>query len=353
MTTLTAHTSRGAARILVVAALATCAVATSLSLPTTASAVAKSSSWSAYGWPVKPFNRQHPIRGGFGDPRTMFFVPPTTNGVLTGDGSFTFHFGVDISAPDGTKVYPVVSGTVSTVHVDWVGVDTGDGRSFQYWHIQPAVTVGAKVEADRTVLGKILKGQEHVHFTESDNHRVVNPLQSGHLTPYKDATRPEVDAITFRATDLGRDLMPNFLRGSIELIAEAYDTPAIPVPGSWKGMPISPALLTWHLQTLAGRAVGSTRVAADFRRVIPPNPQFWSYYARGTYQNQSVFKPHYSYAQPGCFLFKLTRGPFDTRSVPDGIYDLVVTATDNRGNHSSSSRRITIHNRPGWQGGNA
>jgi hypothetical protein len=353
MTTFTAHISRGTARFVAVAALAICAVATFLSLSTPAPASASSATSSAYGWPVKPFDRQHPIRGGFGDPRTMFWSPPTTSGVLTGEGSFTFHFGVDVSAPDGTKVYPVVSGTVSTVHVDWVGVDTGDGRSFQYWHIQPAVRVGAKVEARKTVLGAILKSQEHVHFTEIDNHRIVNPLQAGHLTPYSDATTPEVDAITFRATDLGRDLMPNFLRGRVEMIAEAYDTPAIPVPGSWKGMPIAPALLTWHLQTLGGRAVGSTHVAADFRRVIPPNPEFWSYYARGTYQNMSVFKPHYSYAQPGCFLFKLTKGSFDTRSVPDGIYDLVVTATDIRGNHSSSSRRITVHNRPGWLGAGA
>jgi len=353
MTTLTAHISRSAARILAVAALATCAVATSLFLPTTAAAVSKSAAWSSYGWPVKPFDRQHPIRGGFGDPRTMFWSPPTTSGVLTGDGSFTFHFGVDISAPDGTKVYPVVSGTVSTVHVDWVGVDTGDGRSFQYWHIQPAVSVGQKVEVDQTVLGSILKGQEHVHFTEIDNHRIVNPVQARHLTPYADVTKPEVDAIAFRATDLGRDLMPNFLRGGVEMIAEAYDTPSLPVPGAWHGMPVAPALLTWHLQTLAGREIGGTHVAVDFRRVIPPNPEFWSYYARGTYQNMSVFKPHYSYAQPGCFLFKLTRGKFDTRSVPDGIYDLVVTAADIRGNHSSSSRRITIHNRPGWLGAGA
>ena len=64
--------------------------------------------------------------------------------------------------------------------------------------------------------------------------------------------------------------------------------------------------------------------------MIPPNPQFWSYYARGTYQNQSVFKPHYSYAQPGCFLYKLTRSPFDTLSVPDGIYDSMLESRPHR-----------------------
>lgn len=350
MSTLTAHISCGVARLLAVAALAICAIATSLSLSTPAGASPRANAASAYGWPVKPFHRQHPIRGAFGDPRTLFHSPPTTDGVMSGDGSFSFHFGVDISAPDGTNVYPVVSGTVSEVHVDWLAVDTGDGRSFQYWHIHPAVRLGARVQADVTVLGRILAEAEHVHFTEIDSGTTVNPVQTGHLTPYSDRTKPEIDSIAFRAGDTGRDLMPNFLRGSIEMIAESYDTAPMPVPGRWKDMPVAPALITWHLQTLGGRRVTGERIAADFRRTIPKNSLFWSYYARGTYQNQSVFSTHYSWEQPGCFLFKLTRGLFDTRSLEDGVYDLVVTATDIRGNRSSSSRRMTIHNRPGWVG---
>src|SRR5438094_782443 len=69
----------------------------------------------SYGWPVAPFNRQHPIRGGFGDPRTLFNAPPTHDGVYHGAGQFTFHEGVDIAAPDGTAVYPVADGVVATV----------------------------------------------------------------------------------------------------------------------------------------------------------------------------------------------------------------------------------------------
>ena len=47
---------------------------------------------------------------------------------------------------------------------------------------------------------------------------------------------------------------------------------------------------------------------------------------------------------------KLTRAPFDTRRLKDGVYDLVVTVKDIRGNQSSQSRRFTVHNRAGWVG---
>jgi hypothetical protein len=290
------------------------------------------------------------VRGGFGDPRTLFKAPPTAQGMLTGRGSFAFHFGVDISAPDGSKVYPVVSGKVSRVSHEWVAVDAGEGRSFQYWHIRATVQTGDRVTARKTVLGTILRGAGHVHFSELEKGRPVNPLRPGHLTPYGDTTVPSVQSITFRATETGRDLMPNFLRGRLIMVAEAYDSPELNVPAPWTGMPVAPALLTWRLQRVSGRIVVKETVAADFRTTIPPKGAFWAYYARGTYQNMSVFANHYSYRQPGCFLFKLTRSPFDTRRIPDGVYDLIVTVTDIAGNEDSRARRVTIHNRPGWAG---
>src|SRR5207247_9725653 len=107
----------------------------------TIASAAHTASAGGFGYPVKPFDREHPIRGSFGDPRTQFFGPPTLATVLHGGGSFSFHQGVDISAPNGTAVYPVVDGTVTTVTVEWVRVTSGD-RAFEYWHIPPKVKVG-------------------------------------------------------------------------------------------------------------------------------------------------------------------------------------------------------------------
>src|SRR6266700_5037327 len=96
---------------------------------------------AAYPWPVRPFDKQHPIRGFFGDPRTVF-----ENGVLAGGfdgpGFFSFHQGIDISAPDGTPIYPVVSGTARYLGAAVLNVNAGNDVVFQYFHVVPIVGEG-------------------------------------------------------------------------------------------------------------------------------------------------------------------------------------------------------------------
>jgi hypothetical protein len=305
----------------------------------------------SYGWPVKPFDQPHPIRGGFGDPRTVFLGPPTKRTLMESGGSFQFHFGVDISAPDGTAVYPVESGTVSSVNFDWLAVDSGNGRSFQYWHIVSAVSVGEHVQADVTVLGHIIRGAGHVHLTELDGGYVVSPLQPGHLSPYVDHTTPRVAFVEFRDGPTGSDLMAGILRGRVEMIASAYDMPAMPVPGEWHDLPVTPAVVEWRIDSArTGRTIVPEHVVYDVHRSLPPNTDFWKVYARGTYQNMSVFGAHYSYMQPGAYLFRLTPGGFDTKELGDDVYDLVVTVSDTAGNQSSYVQRFSVHNRSGIVG---
>jgi hypothetical protein len=256
MTNPTPQISGRSARLAGGAMLLASFLALTLANPRVRSADASAkTSGRSYGWPVAPFNRQHPIRGGFGDPRTVFLSPPTRAGLYHGAGSFLFHQGVDISAPDGTAVYPVADGTVSSLDPERVFVDSGGGDRFEYWHIVAAVKVGDHVSINRTVLGHIIRGTRHVHLTEVDAGRVTDPLLPGHLTPYRDTTTPEVTSIQFRIRDDAPALMPNFLRGSVELVAEAYDTPTVPVTGPWNGMPMTPALVTWRVETWSGKAI--------------------------------------------------------------------------------------------------
>ena len=309
------------------------------------------SSLAPYGWPVKPFDKQHPVRGSFGDPRTVFAGPPTQRTLLSGAGAFSFHAGVDISAPDGTAVYPVESGTVNAVMKDWIQVDSGNGRSFQYWHIASTVSVGQHVDARSTVLGHILRSAGHVHLTELDGSYPVNPLAVGRLTPYDDTSVPVTTSISFRPNIKSRDVMPELLRGRVEILANVHDMPTMPVKGIWHDLPVTPALVEWQIKRAdTPKVVVPTHIAYDVREHMPASEDFWRIYARGTHQNMSVFGKHYSYMQPGVYLFRLTPDGFDTRTLPDAVYELVVTATDIRGNHSSTAQRFSVHNRPGVVG---
>jgi murein DD-endopeptidase MepM/ murein hydrolase activator NlpD len=338
------------------ALLATVAAAASLTL-TTASILAPTSSAASakgctgsYRWPVAPFSQQHPVRGSFGDPRTIFETPPTTRGLYVSGGRFSFHQGVDISAPNGTSVFPVADGVVTRVTREWIRVDCGNGRAFEYWHIRPAVHTGERVLTGATVLGRVLAPAEHVHLTELRNGRAVNPQAQGHLTPYDDSTEPEIASVELRRADDAPAELPAFVRGSVHFYAEAYDTPSVPVPGIWHGLPVTPALITWRLEVPGGRTLTRTAVARDVRSRVPGNDAFWQVFARGTYQNMAVFGPHYSFLQRGRYVFRLTAQPFDTRQLRDGVYELVVLAADIRGNRASHRLRFTMHNRAGWVG---
>ena len=56
-------------------------------IASSAVALSASAAASAYPWPIKPFDQQHPIRANFGDPRTRFLNTMLTDG-LQGPGTF-------------------------------------------------------------------------------------------------------------------------------------------------------------------------------------------------------------------------------------------------------------------------
>src|SRR3954470_13644148 len=77
-----------------------------------------------YGWPLKPFDRQHPVRAFLNDPR------------IGRHGSRAFAFGIAISAPDGTRVYAGTGG-ILYLACGSLSVDSGGHHEFGYWHIVP------------------------------------------------------------------------------------------------------------------------------------------------------------------------------------------------------------------------
>jgi hypothetical protein len=297
---------------------------------------------SAYPWPIKPFHSQHPIRANFGDPRTRFWNTMLTDG-LQGPGLFQFHNGVDIAAPEGTPVYPIVSGTARLIDGAAVLVRS-PGHKFQYFHIIPTVHNGQRVVAQRTVLGHVMHAANHVHLTEIRGRRVWNPLAQGGLAPYTDRTAPQVDGIFARPRASLVPIESNTLCGTVSLVAAAHDTPPLRVPGTFAGYPVSPAYVTWSLTMLAGLTYIPTVPAADFRTTLPLVRNFWNVYARGSYQNAPRFS-NQQFQMPGRFIYNLAQ-TFDTRSYPNGGYEVRVHVSDMRGNWSEGVQQFRIENNP-------
>jgi hypothetical protein len=221
----------------------------------------------AYGWPVKPFDRQHPVRGFFGDPRVQ-------------GSTEQFHFGVDVSAPNGTPVYATISGRIGFIHADAVEVSAGGGVAFEYWHIVPMIRPGQHATAYRTLLGFVEKPWAHVHFSESRGGRYVNPLRAGAMRPFVDSTAPQVDRI--------------IVRGNGDVLADVSDQTPLAVPAPWADLPVMPALVRWRIDD------GAWRTAIDFRLTIPSAGAFFSLYARETTQNRTHV--------PGLYRVRLAHG---------------------------------------------
>jgi hypothetical protein len=271
--------------------------------------VASDHSAYAYDWPLKPFDRQHPVRAYLDDPRI-------------GKVEHIFHFGIDIAGADGTPVYAVAAGRALPAY-EKVAV-VGDGVVFAYWHIDPVVKRGQWV-ARHQLLGYIGKTWGHVHFAEIRHGHFLNPLRPGALGPYVDQTRPTLAAA---GSDRGA---PHVLSGRVNLVADAYDTAPIRIAGRWHDEPVTPALVRWRL-------VGVRRwaTAADFRRELLKPDAFNRIYAPVTTQNHI--------GEAGLFCFNLTRD-LDTTRLSNGTYTLEVELRDTRNNQTLTRTALTVDNR--------
>jgi len=263
---------------------------------------------AAYGWPLKPFDKQHPVRSFFDDPRQE------------GADAASFHFGIDISAPDGTAVYAVADGTVRLQPDSVALVADGGDRTFSYWHVAPLVADLEHVTAG-TPIGSIKPGFGHVHFAELHDGTYVNPLRPGGIAPYVDATSPTV--VTLFAADGTRKVPLDAVTGTVDLLVEAYDTPPAPLPAPpWNLTRVAPAYIRWRLVP-EGAASAPWRTALDFRSFRPPRERFADVYAPWTTLNRP--------GKPARLVFYLARG-WDSTRLAAGRYRLQVAVFDSQGN---------------------
>jgi hypothetical protein len=269
-----------------------------------------------YGWPIKPFNSQHPVRAYLNDPR---------NG--HGDAK-SFHFGIDVTAPTGTAVYAVAAGEAFVTRRMAVAV-RGAGRTFGYWHVKPVVR-NHQLVGMHQLLGYIVDegSGKHVHFAERDQHgRYLNPLRPGGLGPYVDRTPPRIASVEFIRS--GREVDARALTGRVDVVAEIYDATPMRVPAPWSNMPVTPATVGWSLSH-GGRPIRAERTIINSDHMLPGR-LYNAIYAPGTTQNWV--------GAPGHYRFYIARGLRASR-LPDGISRLRIDAGDTRGNRTVAKVEI-------------
>jgi hypothetical protein len=323
-----------------------------------------------HGWPVWPLHRQHPIRGGFMDPRGS-------------NQRAIFHTGIDISVRDGRperghpagrthRVYALESGTasiaqnVADLNCHFRSVRVG---SWVYGHVDPVGTLesGQQVDAGQQV-GWTCRTLFHVHLahTISSGGRQVwdNPLRTGVLQPYVDMARPVIHGIRFlppapvkwfswggsisSLVDVA-PLDPMHLQGTVNVDASVSD------PQSFRGwLAKFPVLLAdqvpYSIRFAVTREEDGVRVAGGnpFRAdAVPTDPALnGAVFAGGTAENLSTWSCIDLRLTncAGTYWFHLFRGGWDTTTVPNGGYRICVDAYDAMLNHARSCTRVGVAN---------
>ncbi|MFL5935399.1 MAG: hypothetical protein ACJ76U_01005 [Gaiellaceae bacterium] len=320
------------------------------------------------GWPVRPHDEQHPVRGSFLDPR-----PDRQVGAI-------YHNGVDIAVRDDRpepgaparrthRVYAIERGRVEAASRPGIRglVDIGH---FRYEHVDARVRVGESVDAGEMV-GWTCEGTWHVHLGEravGDDgvRRWVNALRpGGKVHPYVDRAKPEVEEIRYytpaapawgrrighvvRLPQAGRRLDKRRLAGIVDVRVRADDPQSFlgwfrDLP--WLAAPHHPfrlAVTVVHLGT--GEIVDRHEVFRSDRYLRLPAGQ---HYAPGTDQNMPAngcLRHHRTARCPGIYWFRVFPEPYwDTRRLANGRYRLRVRVWDAAGNTAKRDSDVTIRN---------
>jgi hypothetical protein len=254
------------------------------------------------GWPLRPFHRQHPLRSGLNELRPA-----------------NLHIGIDIQALDGTPVYAVQSGRASIAGVRTVDerVQVGD---YLYWHVIPRVRGGQYVHAFRTVVGIVLHGAGHLHFSEVRGGTYLNPLRPRGrvLDPYHDRDRPVIGTVR-RA------------RASAAFV-DVFDPQTLRVTLGYRTPVLAPAAVAFRPRDGRHRSIGRLRFVYRGSQHLPDYARYL--YGPGTHRpdNAAAHSPGW-----GCFAswtICVPRWNYRLGLLPAGTRQVSVYAWDWAGNVS-------------------
>lgn len=319
------------------------------------------------GWPVKPRNRQHPIRGSFLDPR-----PDPEKGAI-------YHDGVDIAVRDDRpesgappqrthRVFAIEGGPVHLATARGVRGFARIGH-FGYGHIDPIVLTGEIVTPGQHI-GWTCLGDWHVHLSEfiftSEGQVTVNPLRpGGKLDPYVDSAAPVVREVRFytpaspawarrpttsvaRLPQAGRRLQKDALHGRVDVRVRVSDPQTF--LGWFQDLPHLAAphhpfrLAVTVVDAESGRMVRRREAFRAEQLLDQPAVQ---HFAPGTEQNLPAggcMHRHGELSCDGIYWFRLFPRGWDTTRLGDGRYEVRTRAWDVAGNLARLDVLVTIAN---------
>lgn len=177
--------------------------------------------FAQYPWPVEPKHQSQELTGTFCEFRDT-------------ESSDHFHNGVDIPKADGSPVFPVESGTVTSIQRSGSDAYVRVGR-YAYVHINPNpnLDAGDQVVAEQTVLGTILPGQGHVHFIDGYYDSEINAIRNGGgLTPYVDPWKPLIRYVKFFEDQTEQEFPSQKVSGRVDIVVKVEEQNGPPTASS-------------------------------------------------------------------------------------------------------------------------
>jgi hypothetical protein len=311
-------------------------------------------------WPVSPFSGPHEVAGTFGEVR--------------GDRQERFHRGVDVRIEQGTRVFAVRDGIVSSPLSNG-GLDTLDEwlrvGGLTYVHIRAARSRTALLDSSRFVANydgrkltrlRVKRGAQfaagdligtvnrfnHVHMNVGWPGEEHNPLLF-HLVRFEDTVAPTIPPDGIRVYDESWQLQTTradnrlLLAGRVRVVIEAWDQADDNVP--WRRL--APYELGYEVLQSNGSAVpgfGSQRPSLRFDRLGPdPEAPHTVYGAGSGIPFYGGRRTRYLYIVTN----RLDRGQtaegfWETSRMPPGNYIVRGWAADVSGNMVQRDLPVTI-----------
>ncbi|HEC77798.1 MAG TPA: M23 family metallopeptidase [candidate division WOR-3 bacterium] len=311
--------------------------------------------FSTYPWPIRPFGSAHPVSATLGDARGSVAAP-------------RFHWGIDIPADSGTKVYSITS-TDSAI-CGGVRPNTyvrvGD---YCYIHIDTLVSTGDSVlgildtiNTPPDTIGKVLDypNGDHLHFQVGPaGGPYENPLShNGGPVGYDDTGNPTVSIDFWRQGSEGdtAQQLVGVLDGKVDIRACCQDTQTSGGVNNTSGV----YKLEWSVRdTITSDTVGPIQTII-FPQVQPPNngdpvllvydrhnyrtASPFYYWATNRIVNNQVEDRYWNTKQKLGQPDSVDADSIEDAKFPDGFFYVKVLAYDISDNADSESVLVHIDN---------